>query len=334
MIQELSMQSFGPISQFETSRFGRINLFIGRNGTGKTYALKALYAAQKSVEQYRRGDAPTNLKDLLFHHLYWTFQVKQLSQLVRKGESQLSFQMKSELGASFQYSFGTSTNSEIKNVESTYEPSEENTIFIPAKEVISLQECILKLHDKDRMFGFDLTYVDLARAMSFTSPGRVSTLFKDVRTQLNEVLGGEVLLSKKKKEWIYRDMENHEYAIALASEGIKRLSILRLLLSNHYLTSGSIIFIDEAEANLHPALVTRFMECVVRLAEAGIQFFISSHSYFVLKNLYILAIQKQMSIPVFSFEEDGIHPYDLKDGMLENPIVQESINIYRREIDL
>ena len=81
-------------------------------------------------------------------------------------------------------------------------------------------------------------------------------------------------------------------------------------------------------------MIHRFLEIIVILAKAGIQFFLSTHSYFVIKNLYILAHQEKMHIPTFSFEEARVSQSDLFVGMPENPIIQESINIYKREIDL
>lgn len=101
-----------------------------------------------------------------------------------------------------------------------------------------------------------------------------------------------------------------------------------LLLGNHYLTRDSVVIIDEAEANLHPEMIRHFMEILVVLAKAGLQIFISTHSYFVIKNLYVLANKNNMSIPTISFVGGKAEQNDLLDGMPENPIIQESINIY------
>jgi len=70
------------------------------------------------------------------------------------------------------------------------------------------------------------------------------------------------------------------------------------------------------------------------LANAGIQFFIASHSYFVVKRLYIMAHKQAMSIPVLSFEDGACQVGDLQQEMPKNPIVDESINLYMDEISL
>lgn len=81
-------------------------------------------------------------------------------------------------------------------------------------------------------------------------------------------------------------------SISMTSEGVKKLSILGTLLGNRYLSKDSIIFIDEPESALHPQLVSVFMDMIMSLSKMGIQFFIASHSYFVIKKLYLLAHQQ------------------------------------------
>ncbi len=68
------------------------------------------------------------------------------------------------------------------------------------------------------------------------------------------------------------------------------------------------------------------------------QFFIASHSYFVIKKLYLTAQSEGISIPVISFgskpDDDIIRIGDLKQGMPDNPIIDESIRLYREEMSL
>ena len=57
--------------------------------------------------------------------------------------------------------------------------------------------------------------------------------------------------------------------------------------------------------------------------------------YFVIKKLYLLANTQKMSIPVISFDKDGkVEVSDLKDGMPENPIIDQSIKLYEEELSL
>lgn len=334
MIKNIDIASFGPIEKFSFDGFQNINLIIGRNGSGKTFLLKALYAGLKTIEQFQRGNEPRSHKQLLADALYWTFQGHDLGNLVRKGDTSLSFCMASDQEESLRYSFGAKTVNTIQNVECSFKPTNVNNVFIPAKEILSIQDVILRSYEVDKAFGFDKTYVDLARALSKTNKGRNYKEFSDARKTLGDALGGRLEYDDNSKEWIFRDDNKRIINISLTSEGIKRLSILDLLLGNHFLIRDSVVIIDEAEANLHPSLVCKFMEILVKLAKAGLQIFLSSHSYFVIKSLYVLAHKHQISVPTISFDKDGIVVGDLLQGMPNNPIVEESVSIYKQEIML
>lgn len=334
MITEFVLSSLGPIEKFEAKGLKFINLLIGKNGMGKTFLLKALYASVKTIEQFKRGQNIRSEKDILAEKLYWTFQSPSLGDIVKRGCSALAFQMQSDQDERFEFSFGPSTTKQIQNLTNTFSPrSSDNSIFIPAKEILSLREIIMDSRDRYAEFGFDDTYVDLAKALTPTTKGRNYVAFSDARQSLEHIVGGRLEYDADHKEWTFKSGK-YKFDLSLTSEGIKKLSILDLLLGNHYLTNKSVIIIDEIEANLHPDMIRRFLEIVVMLAQAGIQFFISTHSYFVIKNLYIMAHHEKMHIPTFSFEESGVVQSDLLRGMPENPIIQESINIYKREIDL
>lgn len=334
MIRDIHIKSFGPIADVKCKNLSGINLLIGHNGSGKTFFLKSLYATLKTIEQYQRGKEPRTYKDLLSESLYWTFQANSLGALVRKNEENMEFSMESDKGERFCYSFGNSTTKSIQNVTDTFVATEVNNVFIPAKEIVSIQDVILRSFDIDKAFGFDKSYVDLSRALSKTIQGRNYTEFSEARKQLNEAVGGRIEYDEDKKAWLFRDKDRRVFEINITSEGIKRLAILDLLLGNHYLTRDSVVIIDEAEANLHPEMIRHFMEILVVLAKAGLQIFISTHSYFVIKNLYVLAHKNNMSVPTISFVGGKAEQNDLLYGMPENPIIQESINIYKEEIAL
>jgi hypothetical protein len=70
------------------------------------------------------------------------------------------------------------------------------------------------------------------------------------------------------------------------------------------------------------------------LAERGIQFFMASHSYFVIKKLFLIAQEKGISIPVIAADDGKWHSADLKDGMPANAIIEESISLYEQEVNL
>lgn len=332
MIKSIQIASFGPITNAELNGLGHINLFIGHNGSGKTFLLKALYSSLKTIEAFKRGKEQRSEKEILSDKLYWMFQAPELGELVRKGDNSLRFTIKSEKEETFSYSFGNSTTKSVSTVVNTFEPKSDNTIFIPAKEILSLRDVILEARENFTAFGFDDAYYDLAKALRPTSKGKNMKSFAEARKSLGNAIGGRIGYDEKQNSWFFYGENNRKFDLSLTSEGIKKISILDALLGNHYLSRNSIVIIDEVEANLHPEMIARFMDIVYLLAKGGLQFFISSHSYFVIKKLYILAQKHQMSIPTWSFDKGEVSRFDLKDEMPENAIVNESIRLYKEEI--
>lgn len=333
MINSINISNLGAIDKVQADNLGPINLIIGPNQSGKTFILKALFSALKTIEIYKRGKENRTDKEILSDKLYWTFQASELGSIVRKGESLMSFTMESDSQEQFSFSFGPSTTKHANIDKNTFLSRSSNSVFIPAKEILSIKDIILEAKEDNR-FGFEEPYSDLAKALSRTQKGKNYKSFSEARQMVGDMVGGRLQYSEDKKEWQFHDNKRRVYEITMTSEGVKKLAILDLLLGNHYLDDRSIIIIDEIEANLHPSLITRLLDTVLKLAKAGVQFFIASHSYFVIKWLYIIAHREDISIPVLSFDGGNCNISNLCDEMPKNPIIDESINLYREELNL
>ena len=335
MINALSLENFGPILKLDWSGLGCVNLVIGNNGLGKSFILKAMYSAVRTVEEYKRGDEHRSAKEILADKLHWTFQADRIGELVSKGgEGSLSCSLIFD-EKEFSYSFGRDTTKQISKLENKIPPRKSNSIFLPAKEVLSLHKVILKSREEDKVFGFDDTYLDLARALRQSpEPENANGLFAESRQSLEEILGGKIELDEDSGRWYFKK-KNQKFPIGVTAEGIKKIAILDTLLGNRYLSSDSIVFIDEPEAALHPVAIARLLDLIASLASSGIQFFMASHSYFVVKKLFLIAQKQGMSIPVLSADKDNQwQNSNLLEGMPENEIIGESIRLYKEEMEL
>lgn len=333
MLNRIELTNFGPLTQIDWKHLGRINLVIGANDTGKTFLLKALYTGVRTLEEYKRGNDQRTAAEILADKLHWTFQAEKIGDLVTKGaDAPLSCFLSLD-HHQFRYSFGEDTTKRITIQENHTMPRASNSVFLPAKEVLSLYNIILKSREQDRVFGFDDTYLDLARALRQLPKGGMKSKFAGSRQNLEEILGGKVELDET-SGWQFKK-GNLKFPIGVTAEGIKKIAILDTLLGNRYLGMESIIFMDEPDAALHPVAISRLLDVVAMLAELGIQFFLASHSYFVVKKLFLIAQEKGFSIPVISASDDRSWEYaDLKDGMPDNPIINESIELYKEEVEL
>lgn len=336
MIDSIQVENFGMHRNIEWKHLQNINLLLGINGTGKTFILKAMYVAMRTLEQYRRGNAQQSLQDILQEKLHWTFQSDRLGDLVNKTNGgKLTFSMKVD-GKSISYEFGRDTVKKILKAGTTFKQNRDsNTVFIPAKEVLSLQDVILKSREQDMMYGFDDTYLDLVKALQLPRQhGNNYQHFSDGRKILRDILGGTVDYDEKKRQWYYKK-GNTLYSINTTAEGIKKIAIFNQLLANRYLTPKSVVFLDEIESSLHPQAVVKFLRMIYELSQSGMQFFIATHSYFAIKELYLLAQEHHMSIPVLSLSDTGTPAYDdLLKRMPDNSIIDEAVSLYEREVDL
>lgn len=335
-ITSVCMNNFGTISEFACEQFSNINLIIGENGTGKTFLLKALYSATRAIEEYKRGDDIRTINEVLAEKLRWTFQVDKLGDMVtRSSDESLNFKM--VLGAdSVGYQFSQSAASKVGTAVAPSGRREANSVFIPAKEVLSLYSVILKSREIDKSFGFDDTYYDLARALRISpKKGRNYSTFSKSRHALNSVIDGKVEYDEASGKWFYRNNRSQKFAIGATSEGVKKISIMDRLLSNGYLNNQSIIFIDEVESALHPTAIFEYLEMLSEIANhMNLQFFISSHSYHVIKKLALIAKRNPGLVTCISLTKDrGPEISDLSEGMPDNSIIDASIRLYEEEIE-
>lgn len=350
MIKQLSFKNFVSHKDLRLNKLGSVNLILGKNDTGKTAILKMMYASLSAIVLYnqRKANEEISLKKVLSEKLLSTFQPgkKGLGELVNKLEKDKlrvdlefehqNFSFKDRL----YFSYGESTvNSIIDCQESIGKPDPSfRPIFIPAKEVLTSLKAIRATRDNLNIPGFDDTYLDLIRSLVIpTQKGKVKSELVKVNDLLEGLFEGNIVQSSD-DDFIFKK-GNTEYQIALTAEGVKKIGILTTLIRNRQLTPNAVLFMDEPENALHPEAVRVLVDMIFLMAKSGMQIFLATHSYFVLKQVYLSAIQNEMDAFCFLLKKEidktvSATSHNLRAYFPENEISEEAIKMADLEAEM
>lgn len=330
-----------------------INLIIGRNDTGKTGLLKLLYATGKALEIYtlKKKSGDTSFKKELAEKLLNTFMPRKnsLGELVQKGCSEnlevgMHFSIPPlQYHQSIHFSFGDKTEDTIihSNDEVKLLPGGGmNVLFIPAKEVLTAFNDIRSMRESFYGRGFDDTYLDLIKALSLEpTHGRVNGALQGVNKELENLFEGKIEYTGQSEQPFLFKKGNQIFAMQQTAEGIKKIGILNTLIANGQLDKGTILFMDEPETALHPDAVRALVEMLIDMSKNGVQLFLATHSYFVIKQLALCAKRDNLNVLCWSLEKSqhqvGHRFYNLTDGILpDNSIVNEALAMYNDDLRL
>lgn len=330
----------------------QINVIIGKNDTGKTAILKLLYSTVKSLEIYslKSKNSETNFKKELADKLHDTFMPRKngLGDLVQKGSKDRLDVNITICGNSGKYkqpiyfSFGERTEKVISSCIEHVDPIPNETVsalFVPAKEVLTAFSDIRNIRDKFYGVGFDDTYLDLIKSLDLPSTkGRVLSELSQVNKSLEDLFEGKIEQTGQTEQPFLFKKGNQQFAMQQTAEGIKKIGILTTLITNRQLGKGTVLFMDEPETALHPDAVRQMVEMLVAMSKAGVQIFIATHSYFVIKQLAICAKRDKINTGCWSLSRATGEPtinkyYNLIDGVLpDNSIINEALKMFDSEI--
>jgi len=354
MISSVTIKNFMAHSDLSLKDIPSINLIIGKNDTGKTGLLKLLYASVKSLEVYSLKSKQSGVvyKKELSDKLLDTFMPRKngLGDIVQKGsKDRLEVNLtiignNSKYKQDIHYSFGDRTEKVIPNCSEHIDILPQDTInalFIPAKEVLTAFNDIRNIRELQFGVGFDDTYLDLIKALNIpTSKGRVATELSLVNKSLEDLFEGKIEQTGQNDQPFVFKKGNQQFAMQQTAEGIKKIGILTTLITNRQLGKGTILFMDEPETALHPDAIRQMVEMLVAMSKAGVQIFLASHSYFVIKQLANCAKRDELNVCCWNLKREIGKPvsnsfHDLIDGVLpSNSIIDEALKMYDEEINI
>lgn len=283
MIDQIKLERFTAFENLTLSFSKGVNIIIGENGTGKTHMLKAIYAAcdvsksQKSLaEKVNRVFLPSG---------------EQIGRLVkRKNVSTTgSFEVTRKVAGQvksimIRLSLSSHTKDAAKaTVSGAYKQWLEHpfeSVYIPVKDMMANAPGFRSLYSL-RHIHFEEVYADIIdRVFLGSLKGQPADDRKKLLEILQKSMDGKVIA--KNEEFFLKNKQG-ELEFTLLAEGIRKLGLLWVLIQNGTLLNGSVLIWDEPETNLNPKLMRTVVEILIALQRMGVQIFLTTHDYSVLK---------------------------------------------------
>ncbi len=325
-----------------------INAIIGENGTGKTHLMKALYAGQRPRSR-EVPDTESALKQL--------FQVEDFQSLIRiSTERSVALKVDGMFGSvDWGYRIDRRTNGdEHGGVYSsslglmTRPVSPSRPVFIPATDMLGHSKGFKEAYNTV-FLDFDLTCYDLLGLLSLRGRAEVAGALGEARSSaraaygagtgtgrdLQSILQGEVVEDETSGRF-YLLTATGRMEMPLVAEGLRKVATLIRLKQNQWLLPGATLFWDEPEVNINPVLMRPIVAELLSLARHGVQVFLTTHSYVILKELDLQAGETD-PLRYFSLSHSSkgslVTASESLSDLEPNSILGHYGNLYDRDLD-
>ncbi len=325
--QRLRLTNFTVFDDAEFTFTRGINVFVGENGTGKTHVLKALYALQFSRSRDRK----------LEEAMQSVFQSKDLGLLIRDAAPQ---GVVAEVGGEWhkmdwvfviQHS---DKNHNLGDKGVSRRIKMPRPVFIPAIDMMGHTRRFVSTFDEYEI-DFDQTHRDIVSLLLSPEKRRTENNSGGLSETLMAILGGSI---EEENQRFYLLTPKGRQPMPLVAEGLRKIATLHQLLRNGWLRPGSVLFWDEPEVNLNPVLMDEVVGALLTLAQSGVQVFLATHSFVILKELDLQsqAVGVEAAVRYFAFArtKDGttIHAADDYALLHPNPISAQFDRLYDLEL--
>ncbi|MAF95004.1 MAG: AAA family ATPase [Rhodospirillaceae bacterium] len=275
-ISKAKFERFTAFRDLEIVFTPGINILIGANSTGKTHMLKAIYSAC-DVAGTQDSFPDKLVKNFLPSE-------RRLGRLVHRQKVSTRgainvFRGRRRIRASFSNHTEKPGSAKVigakrwsfKGIECAY---------IPVKEMLANAPGFRSLYSK-REVHFEAIYADIIdRAYRPLLRGPMDTTRRKLLKIIQKGIDGKVIV--RGEEFFLRNKQGL-LEFTLLAEGLRKLGLLWLLIQNGTLLKGAVFFWEEPETNLNPSLIGTVVEILLELQRMGVQVFLATHDYVVLK---------------------------------------------------
>ena len=277
-ITRVKLENFTVFESLDLEPSPGINVLVGANGTGKTHLMKVCYAA---------CDETVANREIIMDKLVSVF-------LPSGRDSRRLVNWKTDLARiavgmgedELQWEFDNNRGNFFGNAGAWIDKSGIEGVYIPAKDMLANAPGFRSLYAA-REVHYEETYLDIlnkAYLPALRNPGEFVS--REVPERLEAELSGKVTIHG---EEFFLSGNQGEIEFTLLAEGMRKLGLLWLLIRNGSLKPGVVLFWDEPETNLNPKLYGVVIDVLLELQRVGVQVFLATHDYVILKELDLRA---------------------------------------------
>lgn len=296
MIRKLTVDGFTvfPTATSLTLEPG-INILVGGNGSGKSHLMKLAYALCKWGSSGSRKELPVawaeekRLRQLLLR----VFALRDLADLTARDAAPCTATVRASLmgdkvplgSAEIAFTFHSGGEEDGLTLQSIPDRVlSDNAVFLAPREVLSIFPIYTQAGRRYPEL-LDSAGWDLCTALENEDCPALPSALAHVLRQIESMLHGK-LIRRNGRFFLQRQGEQ-PLELTLAAEGFKRLGTLGLLIANGSVRSGTTLFWDEPEMNLHATHLPLLVGIMLGLCRAGVQVILSTHSLFLLREITI-----------------------------------------------
>ena len=311
-IRSISVQNFTAFRDMNAGFCDGVNIIIGENGTGKTHLLKLL----NIFGQVAHSDVKN-----------WVVQytIAVMVAFVNCAKNSLTHPSIAINGTLlFDASLHENASQRLNYEIPLWKDAIKYSVFIPAKEMLSLSDTERLKERYGSNFFIDTTLTDIIKLASYIAPEKPPLFARSIASKLEEIIGGTVFVNPNDKQFWVKKNEGSPIPFLFEAEGYRKLGLLWQLIMNECIHEQTILLWDEPEANLNPSIIPHIVEILLELSRLGVQVFVATHDY-VLAKYFEVRAKENDSVMFHSLykTDDGVkcESYGNFRDLKNNPII-------------
>ena len=243
-----------------------------------------------ALEEDRRAFSIAELRRRTKRALNMNFQVAELPSLARNQEEEIVVSIAELLRLTTR---GDSVDFDENDAVPALPSGHRNVVYIESPVYWKLFDALggrrpyilARRPGRERLTGVPDYFYDLAQMITRKYTGEMA--FADVHRQLvgKNAINGEVAMSES-GDIVFKEA-GRSFPLVTAAAGVANIGFLAMLIERKVIDNGTMLFIDEPEAHLHPAWQVVVAKALFQLAREGVRVVLATHSLEIMKWLEV-----------------------------------------------